>query len=272
VAFFHAVPLTYGLMGDANLTNLFAQQVGLTTMAAVILWRFAGRAVAPTVGLMTLASAAFLSHVSTFGLLLVTLLASAALMRLFSHVERVAARAVAVAAIAAAVLAFTIYYAHFDEVYARLAAFAGTASPVSSAVAAPGHGVAPGRAQRTLDAMTLTWQITGWPVLVLAAVGAWRVAVAGPFDRLRLVLGGWGVAFVVFVLVGALAPVDPGNVRYAAEFVNRVVLATYPAAAVLAAVGVAWAWRNGPVFQAAAGALAIAAFSLAARSWLAWLD
>jgi hypothetical protein len=190
----------------------------------------------------------------------------------FSGVDRGAARSVAVAAFAAAVLAFGAYYAHFDELYARLAAFTGTTPPVSAAVAASPVAAAPGRAQRTLDALALTWRITGWPVLLLAAVGAWRVAVAGPFDRLRLVLGGWGVAFVVFFLVGALAPVDPGNVRYAAEFVNRVVLATYPAAAVLAAVGMAWAWRNGPVFQAAAGALAITAFSLAARTWLAWLD
>ena len=87
-----------------------------------------------------------------------------------------------------------------------------------------------------------------------------------------LVLGGWGIAFACFFLVGVLAPVDPANVRYAAEFVNRVVLATYPAAAILGGVALATLWRGRLAARGVGLAFTLAALIGAAQAWLSWLD
>ena len=283
VALFHMVPLTYGLMADANLPNLFAQQLALVTMAAIALWKMEDRAVRATAGVTLLAAAAFLSHISTFGLLTVTLLAVSALFRFRGGpAARVPARVVALATILAAALAVVLFYGHFSEDYARLGSLAGGSGDAASAPAAARAGdaastasvvaPAPGRVARVIEAARLTAAVTGWPVLCLAAVGLWRVRRERVGGRLPFILGAWGIAFALFFAVGALAPVDPGNVRYAAEFVNRVVLATYPAAAVLGAVGLVWAWRNGAITRVAALVLALAALTLAGRAWLRWLD
>jgi hypothetical protein len=270
----HCVPLTYGLMGDANLTNLFAQQVGLITMTAVALWPLERRIAVTTVGLTGLAAAAFLSHVSTFGLLAVTLLATAALFRIAGGPGlRAPARSIALATVAAAVVAVVVYYAHFPEVYARLGALMGSGELPGTVPGAEVPSVAgPGTGARLLDAVSLTTRVAGLPVLVLAAAGLLRLLGERRGGRLVLVLGGWGIAFACFFLVGVLAPVDPGNVRYAAEFVNRVVLATYPAAAILGGVALATLWRGGLAARGVGLALTFVALIGAAQAWLRWLD
>jgi hypothetical protein len=263
VVLFHCVPLTYGLMADANLTNLFAQQVGLVTMAAVAVWHLDRRVTATTLGLTLLAAGAFLSHVSTFGLLAVTLLATAALLRIRGGpAQRVPARSRAIATVAAAVLAIGLYYIHFSEVYSRL-----TTSEVADF-----RGQVPGTVERLRDALLLTMRVAGVPVLVLAVAGFLRLVGDRRQGRLVFVLGGWGVAFALFFLVGVLAPVDPGNVRYAAEFVNRVVLATYPAAAILGGIALAAMWRGGLMARVAGLVLVFAAIADGARAWRGWLD
>ena len=65
VVLFNVVPLPYGLVGNANLTNAFGQSVALATLIAASMlpadrWR-----VLPTAGFVLLCALAFLSHVST---------------------------------------------------------------------------------------------------------------------------------------------------------------------------------------------------------------
>jgi hypothetical protein len=75
----------------------------------------------------------------------------------------------------------------------------------------------------------------------------------------------------VFLGVSVLAPVDVGYERYAAEFMGRVDLSTYPAAVLLAAYGAAWMWRAGFATRVVTVAAIIGAVALGARAWMDWL-
>jgi hypothetical protein len=92
-----------------------------------------------------------------------------------------------------------------------------------------------------------------------------------PRDRLVFLLMAWAVAYLVFLSVGILPPVDAPFQRYAAEFVGRVNFATYPAAAVLAGRGAVWAWRRGTVTSVAAVILLLLAVASGIRHWAGWI-
>jgi len=64
--------------------------------------------------------------------------------------------------------------------------------------------------------------------------------------------------------------VDAPFQRYAAEFFGRVLLATFPAAILLAARGTAWAWRTGFATRLTSALLVGCAVVLGIRSWMAW--
>jgi hypothetical protein len=123
---------------------------------------------------------------------------------------------------------------------------------------------------RAADALTLTRQAIGWPILLLAAVGAWRFGVARTRDRLLCAVLAWGAAYLVFLGV-ALMRVDVQYQRYSYEFVGRVAFATYPAAAILAGQGAAWAWRAGTVARLASAALLLSAVIVGMQGWLGWI-
>jgi hypothetical protein len=80
-----------------------------------------------------------------------------------------------------------------------------------------------------------------------------------------------GLAYLGYLGVGTLLPVGPEFERYAAEFVGRVNLASYPAAVVLAGAGGAWAWRSGTAMRVATGILLLLAVAGGVRHWADWI-
>jgi hypothetical protein len=172
-------------------------------------------------------------------------------------------RAILTATVAAAVLAVVLYYGHFGDVYAT-ARNAG--APIDTAMAAPSF------VSRALDAARYGVQDVGWPIVVLAGVGLWRIAADRSLDRLTLTLAGWAGAYVVFAALGTLSPVNARYERYAAEFISRVDFATYPAVVVLAARGGLWIWRRGPAGRVVVLALWFSAAVIGYQHWARWLS
>ena len=79
----------------------------------------------------------------------------------------------------------------------------------------------------------------------------------------------WTVAGLVFLGV-AVMRVDPQFERYAAEFFGRVLLATLPAAVVLAARGTGWAWNQGLTLRLASALLVAWALVSGIQNWMVW--
>ena len=79
VVLYNVVPLTYGLLSDANLTNLFAQSVALVALMATAVLPLESRKFVGGGVLFALVALAFLSHISTFAILSITLVALVAL-------------------------------------------------------------------------------------------------------------------------------------------------------------------------------------------------
>jgi hypothetical protein len=270
VVFFHVVPLPWGILGNANLTNVFGQAIALVTLV-VAATLVPGRA--RLAGLLAICSLAFLSHISTFALLSVTLTALAAWFWFSGgrELRRVAVSIFAVAVVAATV-SVVVYYGHFGEVYATaMRSRTQTAAPADPGqVDAPARAATPVAARLARSARLTTVEL-GWPLLVLAAAGLVHLVTRGGRDRLSLLLAAYGVAYVAFFGVGVTTRMDPALERYATEFVGRVNLATYPAFAILAARGAAWGWRAGPVGQVAAAAMIGIALRLGVQQWKGWI-
>jgi hypothetical protein len=80
-------------------------------------------------------------------------------------------------------------------------------------------------------------------------------------ERLTLVMGGWLLACILFLVVGVLTPVD-----------MRHYLAAVPALALAAGFGAAWAWTGGSgshhlPWRVTAAVLLAAAVSTGFHSW-----
>jgi hypothetical protein len=272
VVLFHTVPLPYGILGNANLTNVFGQAVALVTLvvAAMIV---PGRA--RLAGFLAICSLAYLSHIGTFAVLSVTLTALAGWFWLLggSELRRVALSILAMSVVAATI-SVAAYYGHFGEVYATaLRSRTHAAASVDAGATVEGgaaRAASPVGARLARSARLTTIEL-GWPLLVLAAAGLVHLIRYGARDRLGMLLAAYGVAYVVFFGVGVTARVDPALERYATEFVGRVNLATYPAFAILAARGGAWGWRSGPAGQFAVAALVGIAMRLGVEQWRGWI-
>jgi len=276
VVLFHAVPLPYGLIGNANLTNAFGQSAALAAIVAATLFR-PDRAV-QVLGVFLVVALAFLSHISTAAVLGVTLLAAVAVYRLLGErsLHRTAWALLAIT-LAAAVFSVVTYYGHFAEVYRTLERVRpGAAAPPQPGAVEPAGPPADTRAtplhRRAVHALSLSGAVVGWPVALLAAVGAWSVWRARLRDRLSLMLIAWGVAFLAFSGVGIVPPVDAAFERYAAEFVGRVVFATYPAAVILGAAGFLRGWGAGLIPRAGATVLLVWSLVLGVQAWARWLE
>jgi hypothetical protein len=283
VFLFHLLPLPYGVVGNANLTNAFGQSAALVTMIAAISWAFAPHGTRSFAGLTALASLAFLSHVGTLAFLLPTLLILAALhFATRGGAFRKPGLYVMAAAMVAFAIAVALYYSHFGGIYRphverAWAAVTGTASADAPPTPAPGSlQTAPERKPSPLrlgvrGALDQTRGSLGWPMLVLALVGAGRLLARRRADRLVLGLGAWLLACAIFLGWSILRTVEPPYVQDAWEFIGRVQLATSPAFAILAACGATWAWRSGRVLRGASALLVVAAVRVAASSLFAWI-
>jgi hypothetical protein len=230
-----------------------------------------------------LASLALLSHVSTFATLLVTLSALAVLFwRAGGAALLVPARALLLALVAAVAIAIATYYGHFGDVYLKALRVRGGEAPIAAPAQAPpnetpradlaaeGSARGTGLRARTAGSLRLVAESLGWPVLLMAVAGLWRVSRQPSRDALVLALWAWGVAFVVFLGVG-LMPVEAQFERYSLEFVSRVAYAACPAAAILAGTGAAWGWRSGWVLRSVSVVLLALAMAVGLREWIAWL-
>ena len=272
VVLFNLVPLPYGLLGNANLTNTFGEAVALCAVLMASL--LPGARVLLVVAFFLLSTLAFLSHVSTFALLGVTLVALAVLYRVLGGAsERWPAWSIGVVTIVSAVLAVVLYYGHFADVYKnalRVRADAPAAQSQSEpATLVPASAQSPSLGTRITNAIGFALEMIGWPILLLAIVGAWRCVVDRSFDRATLAVMAWTVACAAFLVV-ALMRVDAPFQRYAAEFFGRVLLATFPAAVVLAARATGWAWHHGFSARMASALLIVCAAALGLRAWLIW--
>jgi len=178
---------------------------------------------------------------------------------------RAAAWSIALATSIAVIIAVALYYRHFGDAYRTLA-------HIRSDVAATTPAPSPSLASRIGDAASITGRAIGWPLLLLAAVGAWRLWADSARDRLTRTIWAAAACFVLLFALGILSPVDASYRRYLVEFVARAALAALPAVAVLSARGGSWLWRAQLVGRAALAFLACAAVWLAAREWLGWIN
>jgi hypothetical protein len=272
VVLYHAAPLSYIVIGNANLTFAFGQSIATIAVALAVIGGFDRRVLLPALGLFAAASLAFLSHVGVFPLVGLTLFVTGALYGLFGGVAlRSSARAILVASVLAAVFAVAAYYAHFPEVWRSL-------SSVSSPAQQPGSAAGPAdrpaqvplrMSERATRAARIGLDAYGPWLLLLLPIGLVTLR-ARSGDPLTLAIVGWTVSFAVFLAFRVLAPVDAQFQRYADEFIHRVYGMTLPALAVVAAAGAASAWKRNAAWRLAAGALTLGAVVLAIGDWAAW--
>ena len=286
VVLFHTIPLPYGLIGNANLTNAFGQAAALIAATTAAIWSLRWPHALALAGFFALVSLAFLSHISTAAHLGVTLVVLVVLWRWLGAAD-VKAPAVPVLAVTvlAAAFSWVLYYGHFTEVYAtalsrmRVDPQAVTVpeasnAGVGAAEASPEQPTA-GRSTiltRTADALRLTTTAIGWPVGVLCAAGVWLLWRDGARDRLTLLLAALIATYLLFLGVGVVPRVEARFERYAAEFVGRVVFATYGAAVVLAAFAGASGWRAGSVWRIGSLIGVFSALSIGLAHWRRWFE
>ena len=116
----------------------------------------------------------------------------------------------------------------------------------------------------------------GWPMLILALGGVWSLVRRGERDRLTSALIAWAVVWIVFSASTVFAGVGDAYVRYSAEFLGRINLATLPLVAILAARGAALGLEAGtpsylrwPLQVIAIGLLGWILF-IGLNTWLQW--
>ena len=279
VVLFHAVPAPYVVAGNANLTFAFGESAALAAVIAIPLVTLGSKRRLQAAALASLASLGFLSHVGIFPLLLCTLVLVGLLYR-FSGVPRLHApsRVVLLSTVVAAIFSIVSYYGHFSEVYKTLdrvrarvsaAPAPGAPSPTADANASPAGLPLHVRAVRALAHGARNM---GWPLVSLAALGAWRVWADRRLDRLGFVVAAWMLTYLVFLGFAVSVPVEASFLRYLDEFVGRINYSTMPAVVILAAYGAGWAWRAGAAPRLAAAALMIALSVGGIQQWAFWME
>jgi len=276
VALFHAVPLPFLVIGYANLTYAFGQSAAVAAMACTVLIAVDRPGFGRALALWALCALAFLAHVGIFPLLFAVLLATAAGYAWIGEARlRPAARVVAASAILAAVFSVIVYYGHFSDAYRTLARVRAHTSAEASAPSRPAAAPAQVRelplGDRVRSAAAIGVQAFGWPVLLLAAAGAWTWIRERWRDPLAIVLAATLGAAAMFVGGSVLAPIEPAFWRYTAEFISRVNYVAVPAVVILGARGAARGWAAGGWPRAASTAVVALAATGAVRAWLAWL-
>jgi hypothetical protein len=275
---FHLVPRTFNILHNANMTNAFGQTLAFAALAAAVLWRLDSTRAWQTAGLTVLIAWALLSHVSTFTSLAAILVTLVALywFRGGPQMHRPAITVLA-ALVVAAGFAVVLYYGWFGDAYrsaARIrAAGVGVSATAEGAAATAAAQTAPasGLPAKLAQAGALTVAAVGWPIAILGLIGAvpfWRL---GRVDRLSLAVIALVLNYAVFVSGVVVVPVERSFQRYAAEFISRVTLATYPSMVILAGLGAAWMWRASPMSRLFAGGLLVSAGWVGIQNWINWL-
>ena len=258
---YQLVPLAYGVLGNANLANIFGQSMAIVVMAAAVTWSLAPRQIGSLLAFAAVLAWALGSHVSTATTLVATLGVLAVLYFWGDLARRRSAVAIVIATFVAAGLAWLAYYQYFtDEFVAAFSRMFG-----EDAVARTPPGTAEGYMNTTARVGDLLRQAAysaGWPLLILAIIGAVDLWRAGVRDRLTSALAAWAIVWAVFSASTVFAQVGDEYVRYAAEFLGRINLATLPALAILAARGANRRWLGFALFAWA--------IWIAVEQWMGW--
>jgi hypothetical protein len=274
----HAAPLFFVVVGNANLPNVFAQAIGTVTfVGAAVLWHADHRRTL-TVLLGLVAALACLSHVTTLAILAAMLFALATVMAVAGGSDgRRAATTLALTTAAALLVSWVVYYQHFPDVYAR------ALSRVGATTAATAN-VAPVVEQPAVLVRQLSWNEkasatarqtvadVGYPLALLAVGGAWLLFSRRPPDRFTWTVVAWLASWGLLLFVATLTRVDTAYQRYAAEFIGRINLAGYPAAAVLGGIAAAALEekRGGIVLRALVWVGLASAVVGVVFAWVAW--
>jgi hypothetical protein len=255
-------PLAYGVLGNANLANIFGQSMALAVMAAAVTWSLAPRRIGLLLAFAAVLAWALASHVSTAATLTATLGALAVLYFWRGDLaRRRSSVAIVLAMLVAAGLAWFAFYQDFTNEFASAFGRMFGGQPVT--VAAPGTAEGyMGTTDRVRDLLAQATYSAGWPLLILAVFGAIDLVRSGVRDRLTSALAAWMLVWLVFSVSTVFARVGDEYVRYAAEFLGRINLATLPLIAILAARGAQRKWLGIAMFGWA--------IVLAVQSWLAW--
>ena len=281
VVLFHLVPSPYTVAGNANLTYAFGESAALMTMAAAAVWRFRIQDVWQWLGLLSLSSLAFLSHVGVFPIALTALTAQAVLYIGFGAPElRASGRSILLVTACALVLSIASYYGHFIESYRSFrqvsaqsvrATDQARAAPVdtrsTSNLASRGTALP----QRLRNEVTYGLRALGWPIVALACIGICRLCLDGIRDRFGLALMASLMACAGFLAIALGTAVEPRFERYTVEFIDRVHYAAAPAIVLLAARGAAWAWCAGVLLRVFSAALIASATIVPLQRWIAWV-
>ena len=241
---YQLAPLPLAVLANANLTNLFGQSVALATMMAAVGWSLDTRRYWSFLGFVVIAMWALCSHVST----VTTLSATLGLLAILywwrgDEGRRRSAVAIVLGTALALVLAWIVYYGHFTETYrtAYTQMFAAKAEATGEAVKGNMN-----TAGRVSDLFLQFASAFGWPLLVLSAAGVWSLARKRERNKLVSAIIAWAAIWFVFSASTVFAPVGDAYVRYSAEFLGRINLATLPLVAILAARGAAFGWEPDP--------------------------
>lgn len=276
---FHLVPRTYGILGSANMTNGFGQSVAFVVLSAAVLWPLGRGRWREATGLTVITAFALLSHISVFTTLGV-ILGSLALLYWWRGGPELRRPAVVIlgSLVVAGVVSIAVYYGHFGDAYRSAARVSAASASGETAGAGAVGGTAPGPSRtpgatlttKVTEAGRLTVEAIGWPMLLLAIAGVVPFWQRGVHDRLSMAVAALGMTFAAFAVAVVLAPVERSFQRYAAEFLTRITLATYPAAVMLAGLGAAAIWRTGWTGRIVSAALLIAAVDVGIELWIEW--
>jgi hypothetical protein len=278
VVLLQLTPLSLEVLGNANLPNIFGQALSVVTIGAAVTWRLAPSRLSTLAGLFALTTAAFCTHISTVTMLPVVLGVMVVIYWWRGGAEnRATAGAIAMALVAGLVAAWLLYWRHFMDVYRAAASkmFAGTVSTelLTEAGAVKGEMSAGGRIWNLVEQAVSS---AGAPLLILAAIGAWALIRRRTRDRLTAALIAWAALWTVFSAATVFAKVDREFIRYAAEYLGRINLATLPLIAILAGKGASLGWDAGThassrrALQIAALVLVAWALVLAVNEWTYW--
>jgi hypothetical protein len=238
---YQLLPLSFALLGNANLTNVFGESVALVTIAAAVSSNLQSRRVVFFIGFLALVTAAFCSHVSTITTLS-AMLAALAILYFWSRdkSQRWTAMTVVAGVALGLVLSWLLYYRFFsDELTGAFTRMLSGAPPDASAVTAGATKGYMSTSQRIGDLLRQAASSVGWPLLFLAGLGAYDLLRRGTRDRITSALVAWSCVWVLFSASTVFARVGDEYVRYAAEFLGRINLATLPLIAILAGKGAA---------------------------------
>ena len=271
---YQLAPLPLAVLAIGNLPNLFGQSMALATMMAAVGWALDPKRYRTLLGLAAITTWALCSHVSTVTTLSATLGVLVILFWWRGDAERRrSALAIVIATAIAVTLAWIVYYGHFMETYrtAYTQMFAAKAAATTEAV--KGNMDTAGRVRDLAKQFTASY---GWPLLILSAAGIWSLARRRVRDRLVSALIAWAVVWFVFSASTVFAPVGDAYVRYAAEFLGRINLATLPLIALLAARGAAFGWEADPPaylrrpLQIFSVAMLMWVLFVGLNTWLGW--